>query len=155
MDKQQNLYDLGLFSLRLTVGLYMLLAGVGKVQSEISNGLGSFYKGPFTAMQPDWLPGVFAAPYGYALPWLEVIVGVFLIVGLLTRLTSFVGLGMLVSFTIALAMMHGRIQAQAEGPGGPFSANYIQWSAYFLLLLVGPGRWSVDTILEKKRKAKS
>lgn len=152
MNNKHTRFDASLFALRLTVGLYMLLAGVGKVQGEINNGIGHFYKGPFSAMQPDWLPDAFATSYGYALPWLEVLVGLLLIIGLFTRIVGFAGLGMLVSFTIALAIKFNSITAQADGPGGPFNANYIQWAAYLALMLLGAGAWSVDAVLAKKRK---
>lgn len=153
MAKQQTKLDFGLFALRISVGLYMLLAGIGKVQGEINNGLGSFHDGPFTFMKPDWLPSALALPYGYALPWLEVLVGVTLIVGLFTRITGVVGLGMLASFTIALIIKNDTLAAQPDGPGGPFNANYIQCTAYLLFVLVGAGHWSVDAILAKKKKS--
>ena len=152
MDHKQTGYDIGLFSLRFIVGLYLLLAGVGKVQGEIKEGVGSFYNGSFTQMKPEWLPDFFALPYGYALPWLEVAIAVALILGLFTRLTGLIGLGMLVSFTIALILKFNRIEAQPDGPGGPFSANYIQWAAYLLFALVGGGRWSVDAVMGKSKK---
>lgn len=153
MTKQQTSIDLGLLAMRISVGLYMLLAGFGKVQSEINNGLGSFYEGSFTAMKPDWLPTVMGMPYGYALPWLEVIVGVALIIGLCTRIVGIVGLGMLVSFIIALVIKFNSITAQPDGPGGPFNANYIQCTAYLFFALAGAGRLSVDAILLKKKKS--
>lgn len=152
MIKTHKGLDLGLFGLRLAIGLYMLLAGLGKVQGEINNGVGSFYNGPFTAMKPDWLPSAMALPYGYALPWLEVLLGVVLIVGFYTRLAGLVGLGMLVSFTIALFLKFDSISAQPETAPGPFNANYIQWAAYLLFALVGAGHWSIDSMLSKKKK---
>jgi uncharacterized membrane protein YphA (DoxX/SURF4 family) len=153
MTNKQSGQDIGLFALRISVGLYMLLAGIGKVQGEINNGIGSFSNGPFTAMKPDWLPSVMAMPYGYALPWLEVLVGATLIVGFYTRLTGLVGMGMLASFTIALILKFDSITAQPDGPGGPFNANYIQCTAYLLFALLGAGRWSVDAAMSKRKKS--
>lgn len=152
MAKHNTTQDLGLFVLRLALGLYLLLAGVGKVQGEISNGVGSFYNGPFKGLQPAWLPDLLAAPYGYALPWLEVLVGVLLVIGLLGRFAAVGGFLMLVSFTIVLAMANNSITAQGADAPGPYHANYIQSAAYFLIVLVGCGSWSVDTLLRKKRK---
>ncbi|MEM1212363.1 MAG: MauE/DoxX family redox-associated membrane protein [Planctomycetota bacterium] len=144
------LMDLSLLMVRGTVGLYLCLAGVAKVGGELQNGIGSFQKGPFTAMQPGWLPGWFAAPYGYVLPWAEVLVGALLVLGLVSRVMAAGTFMMLLSFTIALAMLHG-IDAQPDGPPGPFSANYVQIAAAFLLIWTGPGRWSLDGFVFKKR----
>lgn len=148
--KKGWLTDLSLMLVRGTVGLYLCLAGIAKVRGELENGLGSFFNGPFTAMQPSWLPSWFSAPYGYALPWAEVVVGALLALGLLSRVMAAGTFLMLLSFTIALAMMHG-IDAQPDGPPGPFSANYIQVSAAFLLIWSGPGRWSLDRFVLGKR----
>lgn len=155
MTKHQSAQDFGLFVLRVALGLYLLLAGVGKVQGEINNGIGSFYKGAgFQGLQPDWLPDVLAAPYGYALPWLEVIIGGMLIVGLLGHLAALLGLLMLVSFTLAKVMASGDIAATGPSDPGAFSTNYIQIAGYLMLTLVGCGRWAVDTKLLGKRKGK-
>ena len=104
---RQTLVDVGLLLLRVSIGLYLLLAGVGKVQGELK-GFGSFYRGPFKSMQPEWLPNALAAPYGYVLPWAEVIVGALLILGLFGSIAAALAGLMILSFTIALAMQHGQ-----------------------------------------------
>lgn len=142
---------LGLFVLRVSVGLYMLLAGVGKVQAEIKDGLGTFANGPFSSLQPSWLPDGLGLPYGYVLPWLEVLIGLFLIVGFYTRLTALAGMGMLASFTIALIIAFDTISAVEPGDPYPFSPNYIQCAAYLLLALVGAGAWSIDALKGKRK----
>jgi len=152
MTKHKATHDFGLLVLRVALGLYLLLAGVGKVQGEINNGIGSFYNGPFKGLQPAWLPDLLAAPYGYALPWLEVLVGALLVIGLFGRLAAIGGLLMLVSFTIVLGMANNSITAQGAGAPGPYHANYIQSAAYLLLTLMGCGAWSVDMMIRKKRK---
>lgn len=144
------LSDLSLMLLRVPVGLYLCLAGVEKVKVELGQGMGTFLNGPFTSMQPGWLPSWFSAPYGYALPWAEVVVGALLVLGLFSRVMAAGTFLMLLSFTIALAMMHG-IDAQPDGPPGPFSANYIQVAAAFLLIWAGAGRWSLDRFVFGKR----
>ena len=152
---RQTLVDVGLLLLRFTIGLYLLLAGIGKVMGEFRGGPGSFYRGPFSSMQPAWLPDALAAPYGYALPWAEVVVGTLLILGLFGSIAAALTGLMILSFTIALAMQHGSITAQpAEARGGAFSANYIQIAACFLLTFVGPGAFSLDRVIRRKRAAK-
>jgi uncharacterized membrane protein YphA (DoxX/SURF4 family) len=153
LDSQ--LTSLALLLTRVSVGLYLLLAGFGKVRGEISNGPGSFYNGPgFQGLQPDWLPNAFAAPYGYALPWVEVIVGALLVLGLFGRIAAALTGLMILSFTIAKITQLG-ITAQEPGPGGPFSTNYIQIAACFLLVCTGPGLWSIDYLIRKRRKTES
>ncbi|MEM7576262.1 MAG: DoxX family protein [Planctomycetota bacterium] len=135
--------DFGLFVLRVAMGGYFLAAGLFKAMGEINNGLGSFYNGSFKGLQPAWLPDVFAAPYGYALPWLEIALGVMLVIGLFGRLSAaLIGL-MIVSFTVALALKMGWT-AQPADAAGPISGNYLQIAAYVALVALGPGRWSVD-----------
>ena len=149
---RQTLVDVGLLLLRVSIGLYLLLAGIGKVRGEFNNGFGSFYRGNFSKMQPAWLPDAFAAPYGYALPWAEVIVGALLILGLFGSIAAAITGLMILSFTIALAFQFNSITAQpAEAKGGAFSANYIQVAACFLLTFVGPGAISLDRVIRKKR----
>lgn len=146
--------DIGLFVLRVALGLYLLLAGFGKVQGELNNGIGSFYGGPFKDLQPDWLPNALAAPYGYALPWLEVLVGGLLLLGLLGQLAALLGLVMVASFTVALALANGTLAAQAADAAGPYHTNYIQIAGYLMLTLIGCGNWSLDKVLSSKKPRK-
>ena len=130
---------------RVALGLYFLLAGWGKVMGELRHGLGSFYRGPFSSLQPNWLPDLLAAPYGYTLPWLEVLFGVTLLLGLLSRLSAAVVTLMLISFTVALAMKLV-IDAQADDDSGPFKANYIMIALSLALMHAG-SRLSLDAFI--------
>lgn len=151
MAKPQAWNDIALLVLRSVLGLYLGLAGWRKVQNEIDNGFGSFYNNAFVPMSPDWLPKFLGLPYGYALPWLELIVGGMLVLGLLGRYAAIAGGLMLASFTIALANQHGW-KAQPDGPGGPFHGNYIQVAGYFLLIVMGCGHLAVDSLIKGKKK---
>jgi len=144
--------DIALLLTRLTVGGYLLLAGVGKASREINDGLGSFYNGSFSRLQPAWLPDLLAAPYGYALPWLEIVVGSLLVVGLFGRAAAVATGLMIASFTIALAMKFGLKAEPAEAPH-PFSSNYIQIAVCLLLTVLGPGGLSIDRVAFGRRKA--
>jgi len=146
--------DVGLLALRIALGLYLLLAGVGKVQGELNNGLGSFYSGSFKGLQPDWLPNVLAAPYGYALPWLEVLVGALLILGLVGQIAAIVGLLMLASFTVALALANNSLTAQGADAPGPYHGNYIQIAGYLMLTLAGCGKLALDSAFAGKKRKK-
>ncbi len=150
---EAKLTPLALLLTRLTLGGYLAAAGVYKSLGEIENGLGHFYSTKFAGLQPAWLPDALAAPYGYALPWLEIIVGVMLILGLFGRLAAALTGLMILSFTIALAMKMG-VRAQPADAPSPFSANYIQIAACFLLACIGPGALSLDRLLRGRRASK-
>ncbi|WP_431930119.1 MauE/DoxX family redox-associated membrane protein [Nonomuraea jabiensis] len=108
------------------------------------------------------LPESVAVPVGYALPILEIVVGLLLVVGLLTRTAAVIaGLLMLAFvFGIAWAWANGlRIDCGCFGGGGQLGAG--QEPAYLLdilrdfgLVLLGawaarfpPGRFAIDGAL--------
>ncbi|MFW5683006.1 MAG: DoxX family protein [Phycisphaeraceae bacterium] len=132
---------------RVALGLYFLLAGVGKVRGELQNGIGSFYESSFQDLQPDWLPTFFAAPYGYALPWAEVVIGATLVLGLATRISATLIALMLLSFTIALMIANG---ISGGGPG-PFHANIVMLTLALMLITLGGGAISVDAAFRGKK----
>lgn len=140
-------FHLTSFLARASLGLYFLLAGVGKVRGELQNGLGSFYEGSFQGLQPEWLPTFFAAPYGYALPWAEVVIGATLVLGLATRISATLIALMLLSFTIALMIANG---ISGGGPG-PFHANVVMLALSLMLIVLGGGAISVDAAFRGKK----
>lgn len=155
MSTKNVTHDIGLLILRVALGLYLLLAGVGKVQGELNSGIGSFYKGKgFQGLQPDWLPDALAAPYGYALPWLEVGVGALIILGLFGRFAAIGGFLMLASFTIVKVTSTGNLSGLKPDEVGSFNTNYIQSAAYLTLALLGCGRIALDSLFTLKRTRK-
>jgi uncharacterized membrane protein YphA (DoxX/SURF4 family) len=135
---------------RLSLGLYIGLAGVAK----INKGVGTFYTESFKGLQPDWLPEILAKPYGYAIPYLEVVVGLALIVGLLTRLAALGTSLMILSFTIALAVGAGVFLHDPPKVAGPFHTNVILITLALLIAMIGPGAFSVDhLLLGRKRRS--
>lgn len=146
--------DAALLAGRLALGLYFFFAGFCKVQNELRNGLGTFARGPFSAMRPAWLPEALGLPYGYALPWIEVVLGALLTLGIfgvtVAALTSLVLLSIMIAQLFA-----GRLfafQAAYEGPG-PFHNNVMSLALGVLLTVAGPGRYSIDAMWRKKRPA--
>ncbi|MCC7146128.1 MAG: DoxX family protein [Phycisphaeraceae bacterium] len=126
------LLNFALFVNRLALGLFLLLAGVSKLQG----GVEKFVQGDYAQMTPAWLPTWFATPYGYFVPFGEVIFGAMLILGLAGRLAAIVVFLMLTSFTIATYVAGAPVQ-------GPFSPNLILIALAFLLAVIGPGGWSL------------
>ncbi|WP_219472159.1 MauE/DoxX family redox-associated membrane protein [Nonomuraea rhizosphaerae] len=108
------------------------------------------------------LPDTIATTVGYGLPILEIVVGVLLVVGLMTRVAAVVG-GLLMFafvFGIAWAWAHGlRIDCGCFGGGGQLGAG--QQPAYLLDILrdfglvvcgawivwLPPGRFALDSAL--------
>ncbi len=122
---------------RVALGGYFFLAGVGKVRG----GLDGWMTG-YKSMMPAWLPGWAGLPYGWFIPFGEVIFGAMLIVGLFTRTSALVITGMIGSFTIAL-WGAGKF---FDGPG-PFHANVLMITLGLLLAMSGAGRFSVDAFV--------
>ena len=136
-----GLLDAVLLLNRLALGLYFLLAGVGKLRM----GVGQFYEKGFLKLKPAWLPDAVASPYGHALPFLECALGGLLVLGLLGRWAAGLMALLLLSFTVALwqaGMFFG-------GPG-PFHDNVPFLTLAMLLAVTGPGRFSVDGLLKRE-----
>ncbi len=125
---------LGLLIVRLVAGAAFLSHGWGKIQT------------PFSWMPPDApVPGVLQALaavsefFGGGLGW---------IVGFLTPLAS---LGVLATMTVAV-MFHAGRGDPFVGTGGPsFELALVYWVLALLFLLIGPGRYSLDAQLFRRR----
>lgn len=136
---------------RLSLGLYFAIAGWNKLLGEFRNGLGSFYRSDsFQSLQPPWLPDWIAAPYGYALPGLELILGVLLVIGLFSRLAA-LGIALLLA-SIAMALV---TKGTFVGDGPPFHHTGVFFTLAVMLMLIGPGGISIDAFRHKPRAAAS
>lgn len=135
-----------IFINRLALGFYFSYAGIGKFQMGLEN----FYIDGFLKMAPDWLPDFILKPYGYALPFGEVLFGVLLMLGLFGRSAATCIMLMLVSIIIAQMNMGGF----SHGPGvpGPYHANLILLTLSFWLIASGSGKLSLDALWFKNKK---
>jgi len=131
---------------RVTLGWFLLHQGWGKVVQDWTGGMGTFYRGDqFQNSNPDWLPTVIAAPYGYALPWLELVFGALLMLGLFNRLSA--GGATLIFLSIAVAWLDaGRLLPRH------MLMIYAPLGAWFFL--AGPGRFSFDALLGGRRQGR-
>ena len=135
---QSNLISFALLLNRLSLGVLFVLAGVRKLlpageanMLDKMNGFASFVASQ--APMPEFL----GKAYGYALPWVEIIVGLMLAIGLLTRLSAtLIGL-MLLSFIIAM----GPEWWPESGPA--FSKNFILLTLCLLIISTGSGKLAV------------
>jgi len=82
-----------LLASRLILGSIFIAASIGKLQ----------HPGEFTTLVASYniLPYSLAEVYGYIVPWLELLIGSLLILGLLTRFASALSLPLIISFLIA------------------------------------------------------
>lgn len=107
---------------RLTLGVVLLVAGGLKVSSPASSALAvRAYK---------ILPYDFAGYVGYALPVVEILIGLLLIAGLLTRASAAAGGLLMLAFIIGIswAWAHGySIDCGCFGGGGTIAASQTQY----------------------------
>lgn len=131
--------DISLLVGRVLLGLYMLLAGWGKLRG----GIPAFVNGGFAKLRPDWLPEALATPYGYAIPFLELLGGLMLILGLFTRTAA--GVLTLVLLSISIAQMNANGITGAP-PVGPFHHAYIMTAMCLMIAIIGSGRLALDPL---------
>jgi uncharacterized membrane protein YphA (DoxX/SURF4 family) len=131
---------------RLALGWYVMNAGWDKVQAEVGDGLGAFLNGNLFQRRSTILPDMLQAPFGYAWPWLELTCGLLLIVGLFGRTTAAVTAWLLSSISITLLATDGDY----------FPRHYLMVFVPVALLLYvsGPGRYSLDALVESRRTAR-
>jgi len=88
-------------AIRVVAGAIWLVAGIAKVAD-----LSHFHT---QVEQYRLLPGVFEAPFAYALPFVEILIGLYLLVGLLIRPAAIGACALMVLFLVA------QIQAWVRG----------------------------------------
>jgi uncharacterized membrane protein YphA (DoxX/SURF4 family) len=117
--------------------------------SDMLGSVQDFVNKHVIGMKPDWLPQSLASMYGYAIPFLETILGVFVIIGLLTRFSSTILLLMVGSFTYALAANSGVLLPNISG--GPYHPNFVFLAVLLLFMGAGPGRASFDALFSHRK----
>lgn len=135
---ESNLINLALLFNRISLGLLFTLAGIRKLlpsgEATVIDKMNGFAS--FVASKAP-MPEVLGKAYGYALPWAEIICGVLLLIGLLTRLSAaLIGL-MLLSFIIAM----GPEWWPESGPA--FTKNFILLTLCILIAAAGSGKFAI------------
>lgn len=139
--KTETSANLGLLLARVPVGVYFLLDG----WTKFSGGVGAY-----VAMNlPDathFLPDGAARGLLYAVPYAEVVAGLLLVLGLLSRVGGLLTAGVVAVFVL----LAGGLQVSTNAPS-PFTSQLILMGVAMLVLLVGPGRFSLDQRLFGRR----
>lgn len=130
--------NLAMLLVRVPLGAYLAIAG----WSKISGGIGNFVSTSAGTI-PSYLPHLAGKAYLYAVPVAELIIGSFLVAGFVTRFSGLVAALMIISFTMAVTGL--------KANGGPFHANVILIGIGLAVALAGPGKYSVDAILPKRK----
>lgn len=117
MTRDRVLDLVGLLA-RLVLGIALLAAGGLKVGNP---------RGSARAVQAyEILPFDVAAYVGYALPWIEVIVGTLLVLGLFTRVNALLGTVLMAAFVVGIGQAWARgltIDCGCFGGGGEVAAD--------------------------------
>lgn len=133
-------------ALRIVIGAIFIVAGFGKA------GHGDLFAAEIAGFRI--LPQAVIAPIALALPYLEMLLGVYLIVGLFTRVSAWVAVALLATFDLAIASAVVRGMSVSCGCFGPSDTTVTTWNevardAIFVLLaaivaLRPPGALAVD-----------
>ena len=140
---------------RVVVGGLFTFAAYVKL-SEPQNFLESVMAFKIFSGKP--LPDHLANLATFALPWIELICGVLLVLGLYARSAAVVLSGLLVTFIVALVMVlqlpgpiecgcFGKFEVPCGAIVGPchVARNSVLLGLTAMVLFAGPGRWSVDS----------
>ena len=123
-------YDLGLFLLRVAVGVIMIIHGVPKFLggTEILKEVGS----AMVNLGVTYVP-VF---WGFMAAFSEVLGGLLLIVGFLFRPACF-----LLGFTMVIAtLLEYSTESSFRSVAHPLTMTFL----FFSFMFIGPGRWSLQ-----------
>jgi uncharacterized membrane protein YphA (DoxX/SURF4 family) len=133
--------NLGLLFARIPLGLYFVLAGIGKFTAD--GGASSFVESNM-ADAMKFMPENIARNYLTALPYAEIAIGAFLIMGLVTRVVAALAVLLLVSFTLG--------KTGVRMPPLPFHPNLLLLGMALCLTLCGGGWIGVDGLIFRRRR---
>ncbi|MEO0513435.1 MAG: MauE/DoxX family redox-associated membrane protein [Planctomycetota bacterium] len=116
----------------------------------------------------DFMPDHLVHVSAFAIPWIEMAVGVLLVLGAWSRAAALVYTAMLASFTLLVYVTlerglsiecgcFGKLKLMCDGTIS--SCNLVQNGLLMgiggLVMLLGPGRWSVDDLVRRARLGES
>ena len=126
---------------RLSVGISMFGHGLVRLPK-----LHTFSNGMVSEFEKSILPQILVTPFSYMLPIAELLVGIFLLIGLFTKQTLVAGAIVMIALIFGSSMIE-------EWGGIP---SQLIHSAFFIVLLSfekSYNSFAVDSILERNRQA--
>lgn len=130
---------------RWCIGIILLFAGI----SKFSMGIGKFAEMIPTMFEKTWLPKVLLVPYGYALPFVELILGALLILGL------FRNFSLSITTLLFISLMFGQFLLAMSGDKDSGSVMFQNMVFTFLtaglLFLHEHDRWVIPCCCREKK----
>jgi putative oxidoreductase len=130
-----NLIDFGLLVLRIAIGVFMLTHGWPKVTKLLAGGEIQFLDPFGIGAMPSFIMAICA----------EFLCSILIILGLATRWAA---IPLIITMLVAIFVAHAADGFQKQ----ELPAHYVL--VYFFLLLVGPGKYSVDHLISKRLNRK-
>lgn len=126
--------------LRLAMGLNIAMHGLQRILA----GVGEFVDATHQAQFADsWLPEALVRAFLGVLPWAELLVGLFIFVGLFSELALIVGMALM------LPLIFG---ASAQAMWGAVGIQMIYMLLYYVLLRdVNANTWAADSLRKRRR----
>ncbi|MAE64777.1 MAG: hypothetical protein CMJ18_10965 [Phycisphaeraceae bacterium] len=127
---------------RVPLGLMFVLAAFNKILTGTFGRNLMIFADRVAKQAP--LPRPLGLAYGFALPWIELLAGLCLVLGFFGRIAAaLIGL-MLLSFMIAMGII-------PDGPS-PFDKNVILLTLSIFLVATGSGTFSLDALLVRTHR---
>ena len=124
--------------LRVSLGVLFFFAGLNK----IIDGPVDFAQGMIGNFEETYLPVILVAPFAYVLPYIELVLGAALIVGIFTK-------PMLTLTGILLIMLSLGTNIMGDPPTTANNVNYILVTVAALYFACRDHRWSADAYRAK------
>jgi uncharacterized membrane protein YphA (DoxX/SURF4 family) len=135
--------SLGLLLARIPLGAYFIFASVTKLRMGVDN-----FANAMLPSAMKFLPEHLARMYLTYLPWVELSIGILLILGLLTRVVATIIALLLISFTLHTGAS-GTLSPDVKLP---FHPNLVYLGVALAIMLCGPGWLSLDGLLFRPRR---
>jgi uncharacterized membrane protein YphA (DoxX/SURF4 family) len=135
--------SLGLLFARIPLGAYFIVAAAMKLHI----GLDTFVNATLPSAT-KFLPEHLARMYLTYLPWVELSVGILLILGLLTRVVATIIALLLISFTLYTGVSATLVPDAKL----PFHPNLVYLGTALAVMLCGPGWISLDGLIFRPRR---
>ena len=109
---------------------------------RVLNGVGAFANGAVKGMDKGPLPHLLSLSFLYATPWIELVIGMLLILGLFTRLSLAGGALMMIALTVGVTSVQNWATAGTQ----------LEYSAvfFFMLWLLEANTISIDGLLARR-----